>query len=256
MNELATIEKTPIIPKNWNYGESVEKVKQQVYKWKNLTIELATELYIAREKLSMKSSQSSEWGKYCDDIGVDRSTIHRWLERYFTPKSLPHVANATGENEWYTPEEHIIAAREVMGSIDCDPASSSIANATVKAKKFYTQEDNGLDQKWADNVWLNPPYAQPLISEFSEKLISKFQAGEVKQAIVLVNNATETNWFQNMLVKSTAVCFIKGRVKFIDTEGNPGGSPLQGQAILYFGKNDKKFYEAYNQFGIILWNGE
>jgi hypothetical protein len=163
-------------------------------------------------------------------------------------KKHVHVAQNSGENEWYTPPNFIASARAVMGGIDTDPASSEIANQTVKAKRFFTKEDDGLSQTWKGNVWMNPPYAQPLISNFAEAVAYKYNAGEFKQAIVLVNNATETQWFQRMAGVAAAICFPKSRVRFLDPEGNPG-APLQGQAILYFGKNPEKFAAEFNQYG-------
>jgi len=56
-NKLQIIEEKlalPLIPHNWNYEVSVAKTKQLIYKWKNITREIAEELYIAREKLSQK----------------------------------------------------------------------------------------------------------------------------------------------------------------------------------------------------------
>ncbi len=82
-----------------------------------------------------------------------------------------------------------------MGSIDCDPASAEIANRTVKATVYFTKEQDGLKQKWNGNVWMNPPYAQPLMSQFAAAVAAKFAGGEIKQACVLVNNATETESF-------------------------------------------------------------
>lgn len=153
----------------------------------------------------------------------------------------PHVANNSGNNEWYTPEEYINIARRVMGSIDCDPASSDFANKTVKAATYYTEQNNGLNKDWLGNVWLNPPYAQPLITLFTEKLIQEINAGHIKQACVLVNNATETNWFQTMAIKAQVICFIKGRIKYLDSTGIPANTPLQGQCMLYFGSNVEAF---------------
>ncbi len=63
-----------------------------------------------------------------------------------------------GSNEWYTPSKYIEAAREVMGEIDLDPASSDLANQTVKASMYYSQQEDGLILPWHGNCWINPPY--------------------------------------------------------------------------------------------------
>ena len=164
-----------------------------------------------------------------------------------------HVGQNTGEFEWYTPPQYIEAARFVMGKIDLDPASSKTANEIVKAKKFFTVKEDGLKQEWFGNVWMNPPYSQPLIDLFCEKLVSEYRDKNIHQACVLVNNATETAWGQRLLTSCSATCFVKGRIKFVDKEGNPGGAPLQGQMILYFGQQGELFETTFNKFGQTLW---
>ncbi|OQC48990.1 MAG: DNA N-6-adenine-methyltransferase (Dam) [Tenericutes bacterium ADurb.Bin024] len=170
-----------------------------------------------------------------------------------TPKAIvqevlkrPHVANNSGNNEWYTPAEFIEAAVDVMGCIDLDPASNPIANKVVKAEKYYTAEENGLDKTWSGNVWLNPPYASDLIGKFADKLLSERK--NYTQAIVLVNNATETEWFNKIVSIASAVCFPKSRVKFYMPDGKTG-APLQGQAVLYIGENASKFTEVFCKLG-------
>lgn len=158
----------------------------------------------------------------------------------------PHVAYNSGNNEWYTPSEYIEAARSVMGEINLDPASSEIANKTVKADHIYTVEDNGLEKPWFGNVWLNPPYATDLIGKFAEKVVNEL--GNINQAIVLVNNATETEWFYGMVTNATAVCFPKSRVKFYTPDGKTG-APLQGQAIIYFGEYVNRFINVFDEKG-------
>jgi len=163
-------------------------------------------------------------------------------------KKKAHVAHNSGQNEWYTPAPFIEAARQVMGGIDLDPASSEIANRTVQAARYFTAEDDGLAQDWpVCRIWMNPPYAQPLISQFSNKIAEAADAGA--EAIVLVNNATETAWFQRMLQSASALCFPEKRVRFLDPDGNPKGAPLQGQALLYFGSNVSAFAEKFSEFG-------
>lgn len=166
-----------------------------------------------------------------------------------------HVANNSGNNEWYTPADYIALARAVMGGIDTDPATSEIANRTVQAAQIFTAEDNGLTKQWSGRVWCNPPYAQPLIAEFAEAIASKYETGEIEQACVLVNNGTETGWFQRMLQAASAVCFPRSRIRFVDPEGNPSGAPLQGQAVLYLGKEPETFASVFSEKGAVLFNG-
>jgi phage N-6-adenine-methyltransferase len=167
-------------------------------------------------------------------------------------KLKAHVSNNSGENEWYTPECYIESARLVMGKIDLDPASSEIANQTVNANLFYTQEEDGLSKEWFGNVWMNPPYSQPLIFQFISKLI---ESNKVSQAIVLVNNGTETKWGQLLIKHSSAVCFHQGRIRFVDKYGNLGDAPLQGQMICYIGSEVNNFINEYNKYGTILRKG-
>ena len=161
-------------------------------------------------------------------------------------KKHVHVAQNSGNNEWYTPEEFIEAARESMGGIDLDPASSDIANKTVKADNYFTQETNGLEHHWFGRVWMNPPYAQPLMGNFADKLKQEVEIGGVTAFCVLVNNATETKWFKTIASVADHICFTSGRVKFLDPEGNKSGAPLQGQAILIKGD-----YKPFSTLGII-----
>lgn len=209
----------------------------------------------------------------------------------------PHVSKNTGDNEWYTPDAYLDAARAVFYRMalegecilhggcsddECppivtDPASSEIANERVQAATYFTAEDDGLAQEWHGTVWMNPPYAQPLIGKFADKLLEQLDRGNVDAAIVLVNNGTETAWGQKLLSACAAVCLPASRIRFLRPDGNPG-APLQGQMVLWF-KGERLhrqqlethreciaeygchcdssdwFAEEFGQFGVVLRGG-
>ena len=168
---------------------------------------------------------------------VTRESVLREIKK-------PHVVNNSKDDEWYTPEQYIEAARFVMGSIDLDPASNDFANETVKAAVYYDEAMNGLERDWYGNIWLNPPYSSALIQQFAEKLVSS----HFEQAIVLVNNATETGWFRRLADEADAVLFTTGRIKYRKRDGEHG-TPLQGQAFLYYGNQPETFLRVFGQFG-------
>lgn len=174
------------------------------------------------------------------------TSIHREYEQL----QKPHISYNSGDSEWYTPAKYIDAAILVLGRIDLDPASSASANHVVRASTFYSAEDNGLLKSWRGTVWMNPPYSGELIGKFCEKLIGHFSAGHVPSAIVLVNNATETAWFQSLGRAASSICFPSQRVRFWSPD-KTSAQPLQGQAILYLGTDTNAFRVAFSDFGLI-----
>jgi phage N-6-adenine-methyltransferase len=190
---------------------------------------------------------------YCVAKSLGASSPFHVNSEFLPLKKEPHVSHNSGENEWYTPVEYIDAAHAVMGGVDLDPASSDAANMTVGAARYFTAKDDGLAHSWQGRVWMNPPYAQPLIGLFCNALRWAIESGEVTEAITLTNNATETAWFADLLANAGAVCFPRGRIKFIDRDGNPGGAPLQGQAVVYSGPNVDQFASEFGKFGEVLY---
>ena len=139
--------------------------------------------------------------------------------------------------------------RGFLGKIDLDPASSAKANETVKAGRYFTIEENGLDKVWRGQVWLNPPFSRGNIQRFVEKLVFEYQSGNITEAIMLTNNATETVWFQHGLSAASAVCLVRSRIKFISPRGDAPASPILGQTLFYFGSRPVEFAVAFADIG-------
>lgn len=209
------------------------------------------------DDLGIDKMQSSRWQR---EAKVDDETFEQYLascreqQREITQAGLLKIANGShvslnsGENEWYTPPEYIEAARQAMGSIDLDPASCETAQANVRAKRYFDIEDNGLEKPWTGNVWLNPPYSKDLIGLFADKVMRE----SFDQAVVLVNNATDTGWFHALASVASAACFFRGRIKFLDKTGTPANTPVQGQVAIYVGLNVHGFSKAFSPLGAVV----
>jgi phage N-6-adenine-methyltransferase len=119
------------------------------------------------------------------------------------------------DNTQFTPSYVLEPVRvDLGGKIDLDPCTTD-ENPT-SALRIYTVEDDGLTRPWwlTFRVWsifVNPPY-----SKAREPWVDRcIEAGAIGQKVVLlIPAATDTRIFQRAVSTSTAVVFIKGRVKF------------------------------------------
>ena len=165
---------------------------------------------------------------------------------------MPAHYASSESNEWHTPPYYVAMARQVMGSIDLDPASCAEANKTVQAANFFKESRDGLVRPWygGGNVWLNPPYGRGSAAKWSSKLIEEYEKGHVKQAILLVPNSTDTHWFQPLWEYS--ICFVQGRIKFQAGDGQSARSNTKGSVFVYFGINQGEFADVFGGIGHIV----
>ena len=86
------------------------------------------------------------------------------------------------------------------------------------------------------------------------KVVRKFAVRAVRHPEVtfLCNNATETIAGQTLLARADAVCFLGGRVRFLDASLQPAKTPLQGQMVCYWGPSVEKFKLAFDNIGSVL----
>lgn len=171
------------------------------------------------------------------------------------------LLKSSESNEWYTPKEHLLLVREVLGNIDLDPASSEVANEFVKADMFFTEKDGSLSYDlngytWNGTVYCNPPYGG-LAGKFSQKMKHEYESGRVTAGILCLSGyAYETKWFRPFLSDlSIPICWVYGRVKF--SRYVDGRKDLENKAstvgtiYVYLGPDNQKFAETFSQIGAI-----
>lgn len=165
-------------------------------------------------------------------------------------------------DQWYTPAQYIEMVREILDTIDLDPASCAEANQIVQANRFFTKEQDGLKQSWdAENIFLNPPYSKML--PWVEKLLFELSIQPKLQAILLANVCTDTKWFEAISEASefigVSICFVRGRIKFhspsrIETHNTPKNSPKKPSMFVCFGNPDSRrvFKYTFDQIGQVV----
>jgi hypothetical protein len=169
------------------------------------------------------------------------------------PQANHQLINASTNNEWYTPRPFLDAAHEVMGGVDLDPASNDMANNAVRAAQYYTIDDDGYSKPWVGRVWLNPPYGiedgESNQARWSRRLIQEYEAGNVREAILLVNAVTGNGWFAPL--KDYPICFPDARIRFYNAD-TEAGQPTHGNALVYLGPNIAEFVRVFSQFGAVM----
>lgn len=172
-----------------------------------------------------------------------------------------NIRHSSRNDSWMTPDYILDAARDVLGEIDFDPASTPSANLRVNAFRFYTAEDDALrdDAVWnCRTCFLNPPggklSGKSLAALFWRRLEMEFAVGNIGQAIFVGFSLECLQTTQDGLGKSVVeypICVPSSRIRFLDVDGKPGAAPSHGNVIAYLGPNIDKFCKAFRHIGAV-----
>lgn len=157
----------------------------------------------------------------------------------------------SGNVEWYTPLDIIEAARETMGGIDLDPASSDKANERVRATHYFTAEDDGLKRRWYGRVWMNHPFGRGVGKVWVGKIIheSHREKRSVMAAICITYASTSEKWFRPLL--QFPQCYLYGRTNYINQNGEQVKGASKGSVVTLVKGDLDKFREAFKHLGAV-----
>jgi len=165
----------------------------------------------------------------------------------------PGNASHDNDDEWYTPPEIVEPCRQALGAIDLDPASNRRADKVVQSARFFSPEENGLEQEWSGRVFLNPPYSKSAgKKEFLAKLAEDYRQGRVTAATAVLSYDFSPSWFEPLRDLWSAICLFHGRVRFYKVKPGDGHDPALGTSVVYFGEEVEAFSRAFSPLGMVV----
>lgn len=175
------------------------------------------------------------------------------------------------DNERRTPDWIIEAARGTLGTIDLDPASDEDGNERVKATDYFDKDDNGLNQLWNGNVFLNPPGGkldpvtmQPVkackgalssAAVWWSKLLHEVKEGRTLDAIFVCFNLEamlNTQKLAPLPIQAFTFCVPNKRVEYPSINGGNTKSPAGASAIVYVGDHVGDFCVNFMKYGWVV----
>lgn len=116
--------------------------------------------------------------------------------------------NGNGRH-WETPPE-VFDLLHTEFAFTLDPCATA---ATAKCPKFFTEEQNGLEQSWAgERVFMNPPYGREVYA-WTKKARQEAERGTL--VVGLLPASSDLAWWHNDVDGRADVRYLRGRVRFL-----------------------------------------
>lgn len=105
------------------------------------------------------------------------------------------------KKDWETPD-YLFERYDEIYNFDIDVCATE---ENKKCEKFFSPEQDGLQQKWEGVCWMNPPYGKEISKWMEKAYLSSLEGATV---VCLIPARTDTKWFHSFA--------LKGQIEFLD----------------------------------------
>ena len=142
-------------------------------------------------------------------------------------------------NEWAT-QQLLFEDLDKEFSFTLDPCST---HENHKCDKYFTIEDNGLEQDWSnDVVFMNPPYGGHT-GDWIKKALDESKKGAVVVCLI-VSSTDRSYWHDYVFPYASQIRFIRGRLKFGNAKST---APFASALVIFSQKHYKNKIIYYNE---------
>lgn len=159
-----------------------------------------------------------------------------------------------GSTDWATPPHIVrIVHKFFDGPPDLDPCDGPLHAIGAKISIMPPKDGRLIPWKARSGkvltVWVNSPFGREL-PPWVEKCAT---VGDEASVLQIMPAAIETRHWQDVAFKKAkAVCFLKGRTKFIPPAGVKSSQPPMGCAIVGWGNIDTtRFWNIFSEIGFV-----
>ncbi len=150
-------------------------------------------------------------------------------------------------DEWETPQDLFDKLNNVF-NFTLDPCST---DENHKCDKYYTIKDDGLSKCWkGETIFVNPPYGNSL-KHWVKKC---YEESKYAKIVMLIPARTDTHYQHEYIFKyAKAICYIRGRLKFINKLNKKElSAPFPSQIVVFADNITKEQEETLSSLGKLI----
>jgi len=127
-------------------------------------------------------------------------------------------------DEWETPDD-FFAELDAIFHFDLDACASPL---NAKCSRYFTINDDALQQRWCGTVWMNPPYGRE-IAAFMRKAYFESLLGST--VVCLIPSRTDNDWWHRYAMRGERF-LLRGRLWF---KGAKSPAPFPSAIVIFWG---------------------